>query len=436
MKFYGLNGQQWTNVIAAWSGWLMDGYVTIIYALMAAYYLGSVFFPGNFGGSLLYLVLGLAVGAIARSVGSLVFGNYLGDKVGRRNMLMITVIGFSIFSFLIGLLPPYATAGYFALAALYILLFLVGLFAGAEYGGGTALYAETVPIEKRGPIGAFVQSGFGTGYFIAAGIFGLASLYYSDADFINFAWRIMFFTTIIPGIIALISRLGARETPVFQEMVEKMQVERSPVLKMLKENPLPILFAVFITTGLLYINSATIGFYPFIMGPKINNLSAVSSAKILLLANFVSLIGVWLGGIIANRIPGRRLAMMIFSLVFLIALYPLSVLGIGKDVDTLYFAYGVESFLMAMIFSTLPSYLAERFSKKYRSTSVGFTYNAGAIIGGFAGTFIVLSKSFLGLLNGWFINIAIANVLLIVGLALSAETWSKAKAGARDIIQN
>lgn len=434
MKFYGLNGQQWTNIIAAWSGWLMDGYVSVIYALMAAYYLGYVFFPGNFAGSLLYLVLGLAVGAVARSVGSLVFGNFLGDKVGRRNMLMITVVGFSVFSFIIGFLPTYSVAGYLALALLYILLFVVGLFAGAEYGGGTALYAETVPVEKRGPIGAFVQSGYGTGYFIAAGVFGLATMIYSKTDFINFAWRIMFFTTIIPGIIALVSRLGARETPVFREMVEKKQVEKSPVLKMIREDPLPIVFAIFITTGLLYINSATIGFYPFI--GNINKISSTSIAYILLVANAVSLFGVWIGGIISNRIPGRRTAMMIFSVIFLIPLYPLTLLGVGTDVNLLYLAYSIQSFLMAMIFSTLPSYLAEKFSKRYRSTSVGFTYNAGAIIGGFAGTFIVLSRSLLGLFNGWFINIAIANILLIVGLALSAETWSKAKAGAGDIIQN
>ncbi len=435
MKFYGLDGQQWTNVIAAWSGWLMDGYVSIAYLLMASY-LAVVFFPSSFTGSLIAVVLGLAVGSIARSIGSLVFGNFLGDKIGRRNMLMVTVVGFSVFSFAIGFLPTYTTAGYIAFGLLYMLLFIIGLFGGAEYGGGTALYAETVPAEKRGVIGAFVQSGFGTGFFVAAGVAAIIGSYYTTAQITSFAWRIMFYTTLIPGIIALVSRLGARETPVFKEMIEKREIERTPIFKMIKEEPLPMIFAIFITTGLLYINSGTFSFYPILMGTGINNIPLVDSGLILVVANLVSLIGVWLGGFISTRIPGRRLAMMIFSALFIVSLYPLTFYGVSTDVTTLYVVFSIQAFLEAMIFSTLPSFLAEKFSKRYRSTGVGFTYNAGAIIGGFAPTFILLSRSSLGLLNGWFLNLVIANVVLILGLALSAETWSKAKAGARDIIHD
>ena len=435
MKFYGLDGQQWTNVIAAWSGWLMDGYVSIAYLLMASY-LAKVFFPSSFAGSLIAVVLGLAVGSIARSIGSLVFGNFLGDKIGRRNMLMVTVVGFSVFSFAIGFLPTYSTAGYMALGLLYALLFIIGLFGGAEYGGGTALYAETVPAERRGVIGAFVQSGYGTGFFVAAGVTAIIGIYYSTAQIISFAWRIMFYTTLIPGVIALVSRLGARETPVFREMVEKKEVARTPIFRMIKEEPLPVIFAIFITTGLLYINSGTFSFYPILMGTGINNIPLVDSGLILVVANLVSLVGVWLGGFISVKIPGRRLAMMIFSAIFIVSLYPLTYYGVSTDVSTLYIVFSIQAFLEAMIFSTLPSFLAEKFSKRYRSTSVGFTYNAGAIIGGFAPTFILLSRSSLGLLNGWFVNLAIANVVLILGLALSAETWSKAKAGAKDIIHD
>ncbi len=435
MKFYGLDGQQWTNVIAAWSGWLMDGYVSIAYLLMASY-LASVFFPSSFTGSLLAVVLGLAVGSIARSIGSLVFGNFLGDRIGRRNMLMVTVVGFSVFSFAIGFLPTYESVGYVALALLYVLLFIIGLFAGAEYGGGTALYSETVPAERRGVVGAFVQSGFGTGFFIAAGVAAIIGSYYSTAQIISFAWRIMFYTTLVPGVVALVSRLGANETPVFREMVEKKEIVRTPIFRMIREEPLPVIFAIFITTGLLYINSGTFSFYPILMGPGINNIPLKDSGLILVIANLVSLIGVWLGGIISTKIPGRRLAMMAFSVIFIVSLYPLIYYGVSTNVNVLYIVFSIQAFLEAMIFSTLPSFLAEKFSKRYRSTSVGFTYNAGAIVGGFAPTFILLSRASIGLLNGWFLNLAVANILLIAGLALSAETWSRAKAGAKDIIHD
>lgn len=424
MKLYGLNGQQWTNVIAAWSGWLMDGYVTIAYLLMASY-IAVVFFPAHFADSLIFTVAGLAVGSIARSIGSLVFGNFLGDRLGRRNMLMFTVLGFSVFSFIIGFLPTYKDIGFSALILLYSLLFLIGLFAGAEYGGGTALYAESVPADKRGVIGSFVQSGFGTGFFLAAGVSAVLGIYYNYSDFITFAWRILFYTTLIPGIIAIVSRFGAKESPVFQEMLEKNEVERAPIFKMVVEEPLPVIFAIFVTTGLLFINSGTFSFYPILMGPEINNIPLTTASTILVVVNLISLLGVWAGGFLSNRIPGRRLAMLIYSVVFLVALYPLTVYGIRTDITTLYVVFSLQAFLEAMIFSTLPAFLAEKFSKRYRSTAVGFTYNAGAIVGGFAPTFILISSASVGLLNGWFVNLALANVLLIIGLAFSVETWTR-----------
>ncbi len=431
MKVYGLNGQQWIRILAAWSGWLMDGYVSIAYLLMTGY-IAVVFFPAHFAESLIYTVLGFAVGSIARVVGSLVFGNYFGDRLGRRNMLMVTVVGFSVFSFLIGLLPTYNTAGYLALALLYILLFLIGLFAGAEYGGGTALYAESVPADKRGFVGSFVQSGYGTGYFLVAGVFAILGLFYTTSQFESFGWRIIFFTTIIPGLIAIITRFGAKESAVFTEMVKKQEVERTPIFNMIREQPLPVLFAIFVTTGLLFINSGTFGFYPILMSPEINNIAATTSGSILVVVNLISLLGVWFGGFLSTKIPGRRLAMLIYSVIFLIALYPLTMYGVSTNSSVLYFAFSLQAFLEAMIFSTLPAFLAEKFSKRYRTTAVGFTYNAGGIVGGFTPTLILLFSSGYGLMNSWFLNMALANILLIVGLALSVETWSRNK--TRDVI--
>lgn len=431
MKLYGLNGQQWIRILAAWSGWLMDGYVSIAYLLMAGY-IAVVFFPAHFAESLIFTVLGLAVGSIARSIGSLVFGNYFGDKLGRRNMLMVTVIGFSVFSFLIGFLPTYNTAGYLALALLYVLLFLIGLFAGAEYGGGTALYAESVPAEKRGFVGSFVQSGFGTGYFLAAGVFAVLGLFYTASQWESFGWRIIFFTTLIPGIIAVATRLGAKESTVFMEMVEKEEIEKVPIFNMIIEQPLPVLFAIFVTTGLLFINSGTFGFYPILMSPEINNIAAPTSGTILVVVNLISLLGVWFGGFLSTRIPGRRLAMIIYSAFFLVALYPLTMYGVSANSSVLYISFSLQAFIEAMIFSTLPAFLAEKFSKRYRTTAVGFTYNAGGIIGGFAPTLILLFSSGFGLMNSWFLSMMFANILLIAGLAFSVETWSRSK--AKDVI--
>lgn len=431
MKFYGLSGQQWTSIIAAWSGWLMDGYVTIAYAF-ALTYISTALFPKTSLG-FIGAVLGFLVGAAARSIGSLAFGNFLGDRVGRRNMLVVTVTGFSIFSFAIGFIPNYDSIGLFAPGILYFLLFLIGMFAGAEYGGGTALYAESVPVERRGVIGAFVQSGFGTGYFIVSGVVAILGVYFTKTQIEDSAWRILFYTTLIPGVIAIVSRFGSKESPVFNEMKKDQEVADVPMIKMLKEAWVPILFAVMITTGLLYINSGTFSYYPVLL-EKYSSLSVTNIGLLLLVVNFISLLGVWGGGFIATRIPGRRTAMIIYSVIFLAILYPVTKIGVTSNLTYLYVAYSVEAFVEAMIFSTLPSFLAETFSKKYRTTGVGFTYNAGGIFGGFALFFITISRDSIGAVNGWFVNLALANVLLIVGLILSTETWIKSRAGEKDSI--
>ena len=144
-----INRTQMAQILSAFSGWLMDGYTSIAYVVVAVT-ISGVFFPSNFSDSLLLTFLGLAVGAVARYLGSITLGNFLGDKLGRRKMLLYSIVGFSFFSFLIAFLPTYKTAGYLATIMLYVLLFLVGIFAGAEYSGGTALSMEAIPQEKKG----------------------------------------------------------------------------------------------------------------------------------------------------------------------------------------------------------------------------------------------------------------------------------------------
>jgi len=146
---YGLDRGQWSQILAAWGGWLMDGYTSIAYALVGLT-IAPIFFPAS-----LHLVgvvatfAGFAVGALARSIGSLALGNFLGDRVGRKSMLVLTVLFFSVFSALKAVLPGYSEVGIISPILLYVVLFWEGFFGGAEYGGGTTLSMESVPAEKR-----------------------------------------------------------------------------------------------------------------------------------------------------------------------------------------------------------------------------------------------------------------------------------------------
>lgn len=412
----------------------MDGYVSIAYALVIVT-IGSLFFPNGVG--LIGGFLGLAFGGISRSIGSLFLGNFLGDRIGRRRMLTVTILLFSIFSALIGVLPTYSQVGILSPFLLYTLLFAVGLFAGAEYGGGAALSTESVPAERRGFVGAFVQSGFGTGYFIAGFVLSALGLIFGGSLFFSIGWRVLFFTTLIPGALTLIIRAVTPESEVFEEMASDTGTERVPILGMVKEAALPMLLAILITTGLLYINTGTFALYPSVLQADLRDNNVVTVGFVIALINLISLFGVWFGGAIANLMGGRKTSMIVYTVVFLITAYPLIQLGYSTNIYYEIVGFGLQAFIEAMIFSTLPAFLSETFSKKYRATAVGFTYNAGGIVGSFAATFITLTAGLISFKTAWVLNLAIAGIIMVAAIAASKETWSaRGKETSRDLIND
>ncbi len=420
---YGLNRNQWIQIISAWLGWLLDGYTTIAYALVALT-ISEIFFPPSLKiGGIILTFAGLGVGALARSIGSLILGNFLGDKIGRRNMLIVTILGFSFLSASKSILPGYNKINILAPILLYIILFFEGMFAGAEYGGGSALAMESTPPERRGFVGSFVQSGFGTGYFIVSLVLAaIASLTGEKFDIIG--WRILFATALIPGIIAFVLRTFAKETKIFEEMKEKNEIEKVPLKSLFKYAPKEIITGLLITTGLLAINTATFSFWPSVMQTLKykETLIGISVAII----NLISLFGVWFGGFLADIIGGRKKPMLIYAILFAITSYFLVYFGYSENLKTLLIMFSIQAFIEAMIFSTIPSFLSEIFSKKYRTTGVGFTYNGGAIIGGFAIS-MIYSLSFIGLLKAWILILYIFTLIMILGIILSKETWVKSE---------
>ncbi len=422
MEVYGLKKTEWMQVLSSWSGWVMDGYVSITYALVAVT-ISKILFPPIYL-ALLATVMGFIVSAVARLVGSVVLGNFFGDKIGRKTMLTITVLFFSIFSASIALIPSFSQIGLLAPAILYVALFMVGFFAGAEYGGGTALATESVPPERRGFVGAFVQSGFGVGYFIVSLVFFALDSFYGQAGFQACGWRVLFATSIIPGILALVLRLFTRESRIFTEMKNEHKVEKIPVRNMVREVPMALAFVIMITAGLLFINGATLSFYPIVM-EKFEKIPYSTVGLAIALINLISLFGVWIGGMLSNRLGGRRISMAIYSLAFLLTAYPLIYLGLSHTLFAVVAAFSVQAFIEAMIFATLPAFLAEKFSKRYRSTAVGFAYNAGGIAASFSTTIILLFVALhFSLLNIWSFIIVAASLLMITGIVFSSETWS------------
>lgn len=422
-------------ILASWLGWLMDGYVSIAYLVQAAVII-ELFFPSGIL-SILYYVFFVFSGAI-RAVGSAVLGNYIGDRLGRRRMMVLTVTVFSVSGAAIGILPTYSQAGIAAPVLLGILLIIMGLFAGAEYGGGTALSMENVRPERRNLLGAFVQSGFGTGFAILSAVYFILNRDLTSAQYASYGWRILFLSTGLVGLVTLLVRKITRETKVFEETEKKGEIERSPLVRFIMEQWKGILVMLMITGSLLFINSATFSLYPLILQyPFLNGFSSSSSGISLLVINSVSVVGVILGGLIASKSRRKMPYMLAYSIVFLVSTVGVVSSAFSGNYASVTIGFTVQAFFEAMIFSTLPSFLSEVFSKRFRTTGVGFVYNLGSTIGV---TAILIIPSLAGTkanINWGFIWPAFvigATVILILGIVTSWLTLEKGMQ-SRDMIE-
>jgi MFS family permease len=413
-KFIGFTGNELLQVSAAWGGWILDGYTSIAYLLVFSY-ISVLIFPEYLGYlALILTLLPVTFGAAARSVGSVVLGNYIGDRKGRKNLLSMSIIGFSVLSAAIGLLPTYSQVGIASPVLLYVLLFFDGIFAGAEYGGGTALSMESVRPEKREQAGAFVQSGYGVGYFLIVFVEIMLLRIMSSSAFASYGWRILMLTAIIPGLITLVIRRMSKETKVFDDMKTQHQIEKSPIRKMFT-NRRNIAFAFMITAGLLFMNTATASFYPVIGSVDFLNLGS-GLLYALLVINFVSLLGVWSGGILARNFKDRRRPMLIFAIIFTIPSALFVIFGYTTSIIDFAIVFSIQLFLESLIFSAMPAFLAESFSKKFRSTAIGLIYNGGAIFGGTAIVLLTAPAHIINIRILWIVEMYIAGIILILGL--------------------
>jgi MFS transporter, MHS family, proline/betaine transporter len=209
-----LSKQQKAIVFGSWFGWSLDGY-DLVLMLFVISSVNQLFFPSNDPTlSLLATFAIYTVALVMRPVGGAIFGNF-GDKHGRKKAMIITILGFSTVTFLTGLLPTWSTAGILAPILLVILRFAQGLFAGGEWASGSVITMETAPKRMRGLLSGFVQSGYSFGFVIASLAYGLALAVFPGQSFIEVGWRIMFFTGIIPGLLALFIRLKMDESQIW-----------------------------------------------------------------------------------------------------------------------------------------------------------------------------------------------------------------------------
>jgi MHS family shikimate/dehydroshikimate transporter-like MFS transporter len=229
----------WASVIGTFVEW----YDFLIYGTAAALVFNKLFFPSFDPAVGTLAAFGTyAFGFAARPLGGMVFGHF-GDRLGRKAMLMLTLLITGGGTFLIGCMPTYAQIGFLAPLLLIVLRFVQGIGLGGEWGGAVLMVVESAPDGRRGLYGSLVQIGFPLGVAASAGIFiPLAAM--PAADFLSWGWRIPFLLSVLMVAIGLFVRMRLAETPAFRRIQREKDFARRPVLDVILRMPRTFLIAI------------------------------------------------------------------------------------------------------------------------------------------------------------------------------------------------
>ncbi|AMT95380.1 MFS transporter [Brevibacterium linens] len=365
---------------SAFAGTTIEWYDFYLYGTAAALIFNVQFFPSNSElGSLLASFATLAVGFFARPLGGIVAG-HLGDRVGRKALLVVSLLCMGTASTLIGLVPNFDAIGWWAAVSLVVLRIAQGLSAGAEWGGSALLSVEHAPARKRGLFGSFTQIGSAAGMLLATSSFFLVQSLMSDEAFESFGWRIPFLASALLVALGLWIRLGVSDAPEFQELKDSGKVAKAPLREVLTAHPRVLL----ITIGLrLAQNSVfyliTVYMLSYLSGNRGDSTSGVTAVMI---ASAVGLVTGPAWGWVSDRI-GRKpvtifglIGIAVFGWIFFafldsgpLGLLPLVViLGMNLAHDAV---YGPQA-----------AWFAEQFPIEVRYSGVNMGYQLGTVIGG------------------------------------------------------
>ncbi len=404
-------------------GSALEWYDFFIYGTAAALVFGDLFFPkvNPTTGTLLSFAT-FGVGFFARPFGGIVFG-HLGDKLGRKPILVITLLLVGVGTFLIGVLPTYETAGILAPILLVTLRLVQGFGAGAEYGGAVLLAVEHAPPGRRGFFGSWAPIGVTAGLLLATGVFAVFATLPQD-QFLSWGWRVPFLLSIVLIAVGLYIRARVTETPVFRDAIAKHKPLRSPVIDAVLKHPrqfLVVLGARLAENGLGFL-------FPIFTLNYLTKTLHMAKAPVLTamtLGYVVSLVTIPAFSALSDRI-GRRpvymgaaifCALFAFPFFWLISTQNIALIGLAFVL-----ALGIGT---AGMFGPQAAYFAELFTTRLRYSGFAFARELGSVLAGGPAPF--LSALLVSWASGqiWPVAVYVIVLSLLTALALYAgpETY-------------
>jgi metabolite-proton symporter len=367
-------------IVASLVGTSLEWYDFFIYGTAAALVFNKVFFPSfdPLVGTLLAFTT-YAVGFVSRPLGGVVFGHY-GDKLGRKNVLVVTLLIMGVATFLIGVLPTYASIGVWAPLLLVALRFLQGFGLGGEWGGAVLMTLESGPAHRRGLNASWPQVGVPIGLLLANGVLSLMGALTSESAFVAWGWRIPFLLSSVLVLVGLFIRLSIAESPLFREVTDHDARVDAPIVDVLRRYPSRVLLAIGARVGV------DVAFYTFVLFittyvATYLGLPSRYALNAVLLAAAVQVVLIPGFGRLSDRF-GRRpvylfgaigAAVWVFVFFALLDTGRFPLIALGTVIALMFHAamYGPQA-----------SFIAEMFPTKVRYTGASMGYQLAGIVGG------------------------------------------------------
>jgi MFS family permease len=419
-KSRSLNTRDMRRVLgSSFAGSIIEYYDFILYATAASLVFGKVFFSNLDPAFALFVSFAtLAVGYLARPLGGVIFGHF-GDRLGRKRMLVLSMLLMGASTTAIGILPTSAQAGILAPSALVLLRVVQGVAVGGEWGGATLMAVEHAPARKRGFAAAFANAGGPAGgllaTFMVSGVAGL-----TGNQFLVWGWRIPFLFSAVLIAIGLLIRLKVSESPIFKELEgENERRERMPILALLRNHRREVMLALIATLGFYACQGIlTVWGISVAIEKGVNRTGALnwmaSSAIVTIVVCFLS-------ARLSDRI-GRRAVLTAAGILAAVLAFPILMLLTN---GTLWgFAVAIlmgNGLVQGAIAGPLGAFISEQFPTDVRYTGASLAYQGGSTIGAGFTPMIASGLMVLGGGAAWLVGIFWILVLL-VGAAAARKT--------------
>jgi MFS family permease len=404
--------------IGASVGATIETYDFIGFGTAAALYFNTAFFPANdpLSGTLLSFAT-LGIGFAVRPLGGII-GGYLGDKIGRKPVLVGSLLLMGIATVMIGVLPTYAQIGVWAGILLVTVRVVQGLAFGAEWGGAILMCFEHAPWRKRGLYTGITQAGFPVGLLLANLAF-LASVPLGG----DWAWRVPFLLSAVLIIVGIVIRLKVEESPEFEELKEEGDIAKNPLTEVLRTDWRNIVRAFCLRTTETAGYAVTVTFVlSYLTSEKLAG-RAVSLTALLIAAAVGIGATIWFGAL-TDRV-GRRPVYLVGTALTVLWGIPLFLLLNTGAALAIVIAFLISYALCQnMLAGVQGAWFSELFAARTRTTGASLAYQLSAVVSGF--TPLVATALFAAV--GWIgpaLLISFYGVIGLIAAVLTRETWGR-----------